>query len=97
MAHTITLTDEQFARLQAASHLYNRTLEQVVADLLSGLPEPRQPIAGEEYERRWGEFMQLAGSIRHGKPLTNEEIDELVGEEAADTHAGDATRANTSA
>ena len=35
MAHTITLTDEQFARLQAAAQPFHRSPEQVLADLLN--------------------------------------------------------------
>lgn len=85
MAHSITLSDDQYARLQAASRFYHQTPEQVMDTPLSGLPMPMHMLADEEYARRWGVFMQVVGSIKRGKPLTNEEIDELIGEEAA-TH-----------
>ncbi|HZC77788.1 MAG TPA: hypothetical protein VE258_08575 [Ktedonobacterales bacterium] len=86
MAHTITLTDEQFERLRAAARLSHRTPEQVVADLLAVLPAASPPVSPEEYDRRWEAFLQLAGSIRDGTAMTSEEIDELIGEEAADRH-----------
>lgn len=89
MAYSITLTDERYARLQAASQLYHQTPEQVIDTLLNGLPLPMRVLSDEEYDRQWGAFMQVVGSIKHGKPLTNEEIDELIGEEAAETHGGD--------
>jgi hypothetical protein len=93
MAHTITLTDEQFERLRAAARLSHRTPEQVVTDLLAVLPAASAPVSPEEYDRRWESFLQLAGSIRDGASLTNEEIDELIGEEAADPHAADSDTA----
>ena len=83
MAHTIILDDEQYARLQAAGRLYHRTVEQVIADLLAGFPAPDSAQTAEEYERQWTNFMQIVGGIQHGAPLSNEEIDELIGEEAA--------------
>lgn len=86
MSHSITLTDEQFDRLQAAAALLRRTPEQVVADLLGGLPSRTHQLPSEEYNQRWAAFFQLVGSIRHGGPVTNEEIDEALGEEAADPH-----------
>ena len=86
MAHSIILTDEQYDRLQAAAEVLHATPDQVVADLLAGLPEPKSPLPREEYDRRWEAFFQLVGSIKHGAPVTNEEIDEVIGEEAADTH-----------
>ena len=88
MAHTITLSDEQFERLQAAAQRLHRPPEQVLADLLNWLPEPRQlGMSADADDQRWAGFWSLVGSIRHGQPLTNEEIDELIGEEAADPHA----------
>jgi hypothetical protein len=86
MAHRITLTDEQYDRLRAAAEVLHATPDQVVADLLAGLPEPKAPLPREEYDRRWVAFFQLVGSIKHGASVTNEEIDEVIGEEAADTH-----------
>ena len=87
MAHTITLSDEHYLRLRAAAQIQHRTPEQIVGDLVGGLPEPERPVSCEEYDRRWAAFMQLAGSIQHGQPLTAEEMDELIGEEAAETHS----------
>src|SRR5262249_23532218 len=88
MAHTITLTDEQFARLQAAAQHFHRPPEQVLADLLNWLPEPRQlGMSAAADAQRWADFWSLVGSIRHGQPFISEEIDELIGEEAADPHA----------
>jgi hypothetical protein len=57
--------------------------------LLAVLPAANLPASPEEYDRRWEAFLQLAGSIRDGTALTSEEIDELIGEEAADPHAAD--------
>ena len=87
MAHTIILDDEQYARLEAAGRLYHRSVEQVIADLLAVFPARDSAQTTEEYERQWTTFMQVAGSIQHGAPLSNEEIDELIGEEATETHA----------
>jgi hypothetical protein len=93
MSHSITLSDEQYDRLQAAAALLRRTPEQVVADLLGGLPYRTHQQSREEYEQRWETFFQLVGSIRQGGPVTNEEIDEVLGEEAADPH--DSSAADT--
>ncbi|MEO7002576.1 MAG: hypothetical protein ABI068_12235 [Ktedonobacterales bacterium] len=90
MTHTMTLSDEQFNKLEAASHLLRRTPNQILADLVDTLPMPHQPLLHEEYQRRWDEFFAVVGSIQHGAPLTGEEIDELIGEEAAHTHDFDA-------
>lgn len=98
---TITVTDEQFARLQAIAQLYHRTPEQLLLDWLDALPQPTNTGAGsrsfavptDEYNRRWEAFVQLVGSIQHGEPLTNEEIDELIGEEAAQPHDAGPTSA----
>lgn len=87
MAHMIILDDEQYARLQAAGRLYHRSVEQVIADLLAGFPVRHSALTGEEYERQWTTFMQAVGGIQHGAPLSSEEIDELIGEEAGETHA----------
>jgi hypothetical protein len=88
MTHTISLTDEQFERLQAAAQRLQRAPEQVLADLLSWLPQPTQlGAAAAPDDQRWADFWALVGSIRHGQPLTNEQIDELIGEEVADPHA----------
>ncbi len=86
MTHSITLTDEQYGRLHAAAEALHATPDQVVADLLARLPEPKTSLPPEEYDRRWESFFQLVGSIQHGAPVTNEEIDEMIGEEAADSH-----------
>lgn len=96
MAHTIVLSDEQYARLEAVAALYRRPANQIVADLLASLPARKPAVSPEEYDTRWADFMQLVGSIRHGAPLSNEEIDELIGEEAAETHAVDSGSANAS-
>jgi hypothetical protein len=96
MAHSITLTNEQYDRLHAAAEALHRTPDQLVADLLSALPAPAAPLLPEEYDRRWETFFQLVGSITHGAPVTNEEIDELIGEEAADSHDSSAANADPS-
>lgn len=96
MAHAIVLNDEQFDRLEAAAALYRRSAKQVIADLIAGLPVPKLAISAEEYDARWTDFMQLVGSIQHGAPLNNEEIDEMIGEEAAATHAADSGSADAS-
>lgn len=87
MAHTITLSDEEFERLQTVARLYQRSAEQLLSDLLSSLSPAMLPPSDEEYRQRWAAFMSAVGSIQHGAPLTNEQIDELIGEEAAETHA----------
>jgi hypothetical protein len=94
MAHSIALTDEQYARLHAAAEVFHATPDQVVADLLAGLPEPKTPAPRAEYEQRWAAFFQLVGSITYGTPVTNEEIDEVIGEEAADPYDGRTTDAH---
>lgn len=96
----ITLSDDQFARLDAIAELYHRTPEQLLVDWLDALPgrisilvdSPPSVVRTDDYDRRWDAFMQLVGSVRRGEPLSSEEIDELIGEEAAETHdAGPAT------
>jgi hypothetical protein len=96
MAHSITLTDEQYDRLRSAAEALHATPDHVVADLLAGLPEPKAPLPQDEYDRRWDAFFQLVGSIKHGAPVTSEEIDELIGEEAADSHDSGAADADPS-
>ncbi len=54
--------------------------------------QSRLSLSDEEYRQRWAAFMQADGSIKHGAPLTNEEIDELIGEEAMETHAANTER-----
>lgn len=87
MAHTIILSDDQFARLEAAARFYQRPAEQILSDLLATITVAKPPLSDEEYDQRWAAFMQVVGSIQHGEPLTNEQIDELIGEDAAETHA----------
>ena len=87
MAHTITLSDEQYERLAQAAHQMRRAPDDVLADLVNALPAPQYPLTPAETQRRWAEFFALAGSIHQGAPLTNAEIDALIGEEAAETHA----------
>ncbi len=86
---TITLSDDLYARLQAAASANQRTTDDLLADWINSLPTQGNAAAWgvvapgtQEYKRRWDAFMQLVGSIQHGEPLTNEEIDELIGEEA---------------
>ncbi len=85
MTHRITLTDEQYDRLQATAEVLHATPDQVVADLLAGLPQQKARLPREEYDQRWAAFFQLVGSITRGMPITNEEIDEVIGEEAAES------------
>lgn len=87
MTHTITLSDDQFARLEAVARLYHRPVDQVIADLLARFAVSTAPLTAEEHERRWSDFMHAVGSIQHGAPLSNEAIDELIGDEAGETHA----------
>lgn len=89
MTHTITLSDEQFARLEAAARLYQRPIEQVIDDLLAGITAPASSLSPDERARRWDDFMRLVGSIQQGAPLSNEAIDELIGEEAGESHAAE--------
>ncbi len=88
MTHTISLSDEQYARLDAAAKTAHTTPDTVLADLLDWLPTIKAPLSDEEYAQRWDAFWDVVGSIKHGKPLTSDEIDELIGEEIADDHAG---------
>ena len=88
MAHTITLTDEQYARLQAAAEHVQQPAEEFLAEWLNGLTSGGPaPVSDEEYTRRWAAFWPLVGSITQGQPLSSADIDELIGEEAADAHA----------
>ena len=91
---TITVTDEQFARLQALAEIYHTAPEQILSAWIDALLAPAHDashsatdvLSMAEYDRRWKAFMRLVGSIQQGKLLTNEEIDELIGEEATHTH-----------
>ena len=96
MTHTISLSDEQFARLEAAARLYQRPVEQVIDDLLAGVIAQASPLSTDERARRWDHFMRLVGSIQHGAPLSNEAIDELIGEEVGETHAAESGGADAS-
>lgn len=96
MTHTITLSDEQFERLEAAARLYQRPIEQVISDLLAGVITQAPPLSADERARRWDRFMRLVGSIQHGAPLGNDAIDELIGEEAGETHADESGGADAS-
>lgn len=87
MAHTFLLSDEQYARLALAAQQTNSAPDEMLADLVNALPAPQHPFAPDEYQRRWEAFFALAGSIQQGAPLTSDEIDELIGEEAAESHA----------
>lgn len=88
MAHTVSLSDEQYARLEAAAKIANTTPDAVVADLLGWLPAVKAQLSTEEYARQWDAFWHVVGSIKHGQPLTSDEIDELIGEEIVNDHAG---------
>jgi len=91
---TITVSNDQFARLQAIAEIYHCTPDRIVSAWLDALLAPAHDTASpadgalpiEELDRRWRAFLRLVGSIQHGKPLTNEEIDELIGGEAAQPH-----------
>ena len=61
MTHAISLTDEQYARLQAAARSANQDLDQVLAGLLNWLPAPSAPLSPDEYERRWQGFWDVVG------------------------------------
>ena len=89
MTHTIKLSDEQFARLEAAARLYQRPVEQVIDGLLAAVIAPPPPLSPDERVRRWDDFMLLVGSVQQGAPLSNEAIDECIGEEAGETHAAE--------
>lgn len=88
MVHTITVTDDQYARLQAAAQTTAMTLDAVLADLINGLPAAKRLVSSEEYAQRWEMFWDVVGSIQQGQPLTSEEMEELIGEEVANDHAG---------
>jgi len=87
MTHTISLSDEQYARLAAAARTAHTTPDTVLADLLGWLPAIQAPLSAEEYTQRWDAFWNVVGSIKHGQPLMSGEMDELIGEEIADDHA----------
>lgn len=89
MTHTITLSDEQFARLEAAARFYRRPIERLIDDLLAGVVAPTPPLSPAARAQRWDDFMQLAGSIQHGEPHSSDAIDELIGEEAGETHVAE--------
>ena len=88
MTHTISLSDEQYARLDAAAKTAHTTPDRVLADPLNWLPARKAPLSAEEYAQRWDAFWDMVGGIKHGKPLTSDGIDELIGEEIAGDHAG---------
>lgn len=88
MTHTVSLSDEQYARLDAAAKTAHTTPDTVLANLLNWLPAIKAPLSDEEYAQRWGAFWNVVGSVKHGQPLTSDEIEELIGEEIADDHAG---------
>lgn len=87
MTHTISLDDEQYARLEAAARTANTTPSTVLAGLLNWLPATKATISADQYAQRWDAFWNVVGSIQHGQPVTSDEIDELIGEEIADDHA----------
>jgi hypothetical protein len=89
MAHIITLTDEQYDRLQAAAGRSHKAAEDLLAEWLESLAAAgsSRSLSDEEYRQRWAAFWPLVGSIPHGQPLSSDDIDELIGEEAADAHA----------
>jgi hypothetical protein len=80
MSRTIVLSDDQFARLEAAARLYHRSVDQVIADPPGWRFTPQAPaLSTDERERRWANFMRLVGSIQQGALLSNEAIDALIG------------------
>ena len=87
MTHTISLDDEQYARLESAARTAHTTPDTVLAGLLNWLPATTTPISPKQYAQRWDAFWNAVGSIQHGQPLTSDEMDELIGEEIADDHA----------
>ena len=87
MTHTVSLSDEQYARLDAVARTANTTPDTVLADLLNWLPAVKAQPSAEEDAQQWDAFWNVVGSIKHGQPLTSDEIDELIGEEIADDHA----------
>ena len=88
MSHTVSLSDEHFARLEAAARTAHTTPDTILANLLGWLPALKAPLSAEEYAQRWDAFWNVVGGVKHGRPLTSDEIDELIGEEIADDHAG---------
>lgn len=56
MAYTVTLSDEQCERLQAAAQRSSRSVEQVLDEVLQWLPEPSRAVSAEEHEQRWASF-----------------------------------------
>jgi hypothetical protein len=87
MTHTMSLDDEQYARLEAAARTAHTTPDMVLAGLLNWLPATKATISAEQYARRWDDFWNVVGSIQRGQPLTSDEMDEMIGEEIADDHA----------
>ena len=88
MSHTVSLSDEHFARLEAAARTAHTTPDTILANLLGWLPALKAPLSAEEYAQRWDAFWHVVGNVKHGQPLTSDEIDELIGEEIADGQAG---------
>jgi hypothetical protein len=87
MTHQITVTDDLYRRAEAAASALNTTPERLVANLLARLPEPKPALPQEEYDQRWDEFLKFVGHITDGGPITNADIDEVIGEEAAGSDA----------
>jgi hypothetical protein len=86
----VTVSNEQFDRLQALAEIYHTTPDQIVSAWLDAMLAPAPHTTGapslEEYDRRWRAFVRLVGSIRQGKLLTDEEVAALIGEAAVRPH-----------
>ena len=54
MAHTITLSDEEYERLTKAAQLFAQTPHQMVSRWIAWLPQPKPPMTREEVEKLLG-------------------------------------------
>ncbi len=88
MTHIMSLDDEQYARLEAAARTANTMPDTMLAGLRNWLSATKPPFSTAQYTQRWDAFWNVVGGIDTGQRLTNAEIDELIGEEIADDHAG---------
>ena len=85
MAHTITLSDEQYAKIAAMAQALRLKPEAIISELFDDLPEPRPVWTDAEYAARWHDFKRLARTFSSGgklDALTADEYDEALAEEA---------------
>jgi predicted transcriptional regulator len=88
MAHTITLSDEEYERLTQAAQLFEQTPHEMVSRWIAWLPQPKPLMTREEVEQWWAEHRRFVASLKPGEHSYNDnDDDEAIAEEAYATHA----------